>query len=81
MTMSSTAEEASYMSERDEGEEKNLKERKVPWKMLRRGDSLNLEAGKVTSFRDHAAKINWKTKLRLAFGSIGVVYRFLDGIY
>ncbi|XP_041012634.1 potassium transporter 5-like [Juglans microcarpa x Juglans regia] len=54
--------------------ERNLKERKVSWAKLRRLDSLNLEAGRVSTSQGHISKVNWKTALALAFQSLGVVY-------
>ena len=39
-------------------EEKNMKERKLSWAKLRRVDSLNIEAGKVSSFQNHASKVS-----------------------
>ncbi|KAF8400102.1 hypothetical protein HHK36_015977 [Tetracentron sinense] len=54
--------------------EKILKERKISWAKLRRIDSLNLEAGRVSNVRGHSAKVDWGTTLNLAFQSIGVVY-------
>uniref|UniRef100_A0A2N9I7C6 K+ potassium transporter integral membrane domain-containing protein n=1 Tax=Fagus sylvatica TaxID=28930 RepID=A0A2N9I7C6_FAGSY len=53
---------------------KNMKERKLSWAKLRRVDSLNIEAGRVPSFENHASKVNWKRTLSLAFQSIGVIY-------
>ncbi|CAK9133291.1 unnamed protein product [Ilex paraguariensis] len=52
----------------------NLKERKVSWAKLRRVDSLNLEAGRVSSTPNHSSKADWKRTLSLAFQSIGVIY-------
>ncbi|KAI4343463.1 hypothetical protein L6164_010806 [Bauhinia variegata] len=60
-----------------EGEttEKNqLKERKVSWAKLRRVDSLNLEAGRVSGSGTHSSSVSWSTTLSLAFQSIGIVY-------
>lgn len=52
-----------------------LKDRKVSWAKLARVDSLNLEAGKVSSTpARHASKADWKTILSLAFQSVGVIY-------
>ncbi|EEF50142.1 Potassium transporter, putative [Ricinus communis] len=54
---------------------KQLKEQAISWAKLRRVDSLNLEAGRVTmSHTHHSHKIDWKRTLNLAFQSIGVVY-------
>ncbi|KAF3973499.1 hypothetical protein CMV_003079 [Castanea mollissima] len=56
-------------------EENNMKERKLSWAKLRRVDSLNIEAGRVSSFQNHASKqVNWQRTLSLAFQSIGVIY-------
>ncbi|XP_020212862.1 potassium transporter 5 isoform X2 [Cajanus cajan] len=57
-------------------EEKNLKlkDRKVSWAKLRRVDSLNLEAGRVSMVAHDPFKMSWRTTLTLAFQSIGVVY-------
>ncbi|KAK4344160.1 hypothetical protein RND71_037254 [Anisodus tanguticus] len=52
-----------------------LKDRKVSWAKLTRVDSLNLEAGKVSSTpARHASMADWKTILSLAFQSVGVIY-------
>ncbi|XP_061352782.1 potassium transporter 5-like [Gastrolobium bilobum] len=51
-----------------------LKERKVSWAKLRRVDSLNLEAGRISMVADHPSKMPWRTTLFLAFQSIGIVY-------
>ncbi|XP_055802588.1 potassium transporter 5-like [Solanum dulcamara] len=52
-----------------------LKGRKVSWAKLARIDSLNLEAGKVSSTHaTHKSKADWKTILSLAFQSVGVIY-------
>ncbi|CAN4097074.1 unnamed protein product [Withania somnifera] len=52
-----------------------LKDRKVSWAKLARIDSLNLEAGKVSSHpATHNSKADWKTILSLAFQSVGVIY-------
>ncbi|KAK3421339.1 hypothetical protein EUGRSUZ_G01992 [Eucalyptus grandis] len=51
-----------------------LQERKVSWARLRRVDSLNLEAGRVSKSHAHSSKVNWQRTLSLAFQSIGVVY-------
>ncbi|KAF5449181.1 hypothetical protein F2P56_029658 [Juglans regia] len=53
---------------------KNMKERKISWAKLRRVDSLNIEAGRVSSSQSHASKVSWKRTLSLAFQSIGVIY-------
>ncbi|KAK2992675.1 hypothetical protein RJ640_014925 [Escallonia rubra] len=52
----------------------NMKERKVSWAKLRRVDSLNMEAGRVSSTPIHGSKVNWARTLSLAFQSIGVIY-------
>ncbi|KAI3935853.1 hypothetical protein MKW92_020661 [Papaver armeniacum] len=54
--------------------EKGLKERKVSWTKLGRIDSLNREAGKVSSGQGHNNKLDWRTTLSLAFQSVGVIY-------
>lgn len=57
--------------------ENKLKGRKISWGNLRRVDSLNLEAGRVSMSHSHGAhtsKTNWQRTLSLAFQSIGVVY-------
>ncbi|RYR02842.1 hypothetical protein Ahy_B06g081677 isoform C [Arachis hypogaea] len=51
-----------------------LKDRKVSWAKLRRVDSLNLEAGRVSLSGSHGSKLSWRTTLSLAFQSIGIVY-------
>ncbi|XP_030461774.1 potassium transporter 5-like [Syzygium oleosum] len=55
-------------------EVEKLKERKVSWTRLRRVDSLNLEAGRVSMSHAHSSEVNWQRTLSLAFQSIGVVY-------
>ncbi|CAA3019906.1 potassium transporter 5 [Olea europaea var. sylvestris] len=51
-----------------------LKDRKVSWGKLRRVDSLNLEAGRLSFKPSHRSQVSWKTTLSLAFQSIGVIY-------
>ncbi|KAL6494558.1 Potassium transporter 5 [Orobanche gracilis] len=56
-----------------------LKDKKPSWSMLRRIDSLNLEAGTVsgnqTGGGGHGNKdLGWKTTLSLTFQSIGIIY-------
>ncbi|XP_028776960.1 potassium transporter 5-like [Neltuma alba] len=53
-------------------EENKLKERKVSWAKLRRVDSLNLEAGRVSETQ--TSTFTWKVTLSLAFQSLGIVY-------
>ncbi|KAK7285682.1 hypothetical protein RJT34_20460 [Clitoria ternatea] len=55
-------------------EEKKLKDRKISWAKLRRVDSLNLEAGRVSMTAHNPSKMGWRTTLSLAFQSIGIVY-------
>ncbi|KAK7397508.1 hypothetical protein VNO78_18683 [Psophocarpus tetragonolobus] len=64
------------MSIEEETGEKSLKlnERKVSWAKLRRVDSLNLEAGRVSMDAHDPFKMGWRMTLTLAFQSIGVVY-------
>ncbi|CAA6664151.1 unnamed protein product [Spirodela intermedia] len=45
-----------------------------PGGRLCRVDSLNLEAGRVPSGQNHAAKDEWARTLHLAFQAIGVIY-------
>lgn len=54
--------------------ERNLKERKGSWGRLRRVDSLDLEARKLSVSQSHASKVPWKVTLSLAFQSLGIVY-------
>ncbi|KAL5732346.1 hypothetical protein ACOSQ2_032038 [Xanthoceras sorbifolium] len=55
--------------------EKKLKEKKFSWAKLRRLDSLNLEAGRVSRIHtSHTSNVDWRTTLLLAFQTIGVVY-------
>ncbi|XP_027350064.1 potassium transporter 5-like [Abrus precatorius] len=77
--MSGEADRTSIEEEMDTGKEtveKNLKlkERKVSWAKLRRVDSLNLEAGRVSMTAHHPTKMGWRMTLSLAFQSIGIVY-------
>ncbi|KAK3015218.1 hypothetical protein RJ639_006856 [Escallonia herrerae] len=51
-----------------------MKERKVSWAKLRRVDSLDMEAGRVSFTPNHGSKVNWTRTLSLAFQSIGVIY-------
>ncbi|KAL2524097.1 Potassium transporter 5 [Abeliophyllum distichum] len=55
-------------------DDKGLKDRKVSWAKLRRVDSLNLEAGRLSFKPSRSSQISWKTTLKLAFQSIGVIY-------
>ncbi|XVE50000.1 hypothetical protein DITRI_Ditri01bG0127000 [Diplodiscus trichospermus] len=59
-----------------EADRNRLKERKFSWAKLRRVDSLNLEAGRLSfsSSKGTKSKVDWLTTLSLAFQSIGVVY-------
>ncbi|KAK7277034.1 hypothetical protein RIF29_18183 [Crotalaria pallida] len=68
-----TVEEALDNKNLAKEENLKLKDRKVSWAKLRRVDSLNLEAGRV-SMRSHSVKVSWMTTLSFAFQSIGVVY-------
>ncbi|KAG6581970.1 Potassium transporter 5, partial [Cucurbita argyrosperma subsp. sororia] len=53
----------------------NLGSRKPSWATLRRVDSLNLEAGRVSAATAHQLyRVNWQRTLSLAFQSMGVVY-------
>ncbi|XP_031252713.1 potassium transporter 5-like [Pistacia vera] len=54
--------------------ERNLKEKKVSWAKLRRIDSLNMEAGRISRTHGHGSKVDWRTTFILAFQSIGIVY-------
>ncbi|GLU15672.1 hypothetical protein SLE2022_321440 [Rubroshorea leprosula] len=57
------------------GAERKLNDRKLSWANLHRGDSFNLEAGRVSSAPNHhASHVDWGKTLSLAFQSIGVVY-------
>ncbi|XP_024031578.1 potassium transporter 5 isoform X2 [Morus notabilis] len=53
-----------------------MKDRKTSWAKLRRVDSLNLEAGRVsmTTSHNHPSGGIWRRTLILAFQSIGIVY-------
>ncbi|KAL4191936.1 hypothetical protein AMTRI_Chr06g169750 [Amborella trichopoda] len=53
---------------------KEIKERKLSWARLRRVDSLDFEAGRVSGATGHGSRKGWLTALNLAFQSIGVVY-------
>lgn len=44
-------------SEQHDQENEKLKERKVSWAKLRRVDSLNLEAGRVSTAQSHASHV------------------------
>ncbi|GMP71312.1 hypothetical protein CsSME_00029779 [Camellia sinensis var. sinensis] len=70
------AEAAQEMIEEEEEEALNMKENKVSSTNLRRVDSLDLEAGKVTfsRIRSHNNNVDWWTTLSLAFQSVGVIY-------
>ncbi|TXG48998.1 hypothetical protein EZV62_024873 [Acer yangbiense] len=56
--------------------EKKLNEKKFSWAKLRRVDSLNLEAGRISGSTHpaHSSNIDWRRTMALAFQSIGVVY-------
>ncbi|PON57010.1 Potassium transporter [Parasponia andersonii] len=58
----------------NEHQHQQLKERKTSWAKLRRVDSLNLEAGRVSKSQSHASGGSWQSTLILAFQSIGIVY-------
>ncbi|KAK9089976.1 hypothetical protein Sjap_023153 [Stephania japonica] len=68
-----SSEEAAAAAANHEG---LLNGRKVSWTKLRRVDSLNLEAGRVSSVQPHQyfTKEKWGKTLILAFQSIGVIY-------
>ncbi|XP_061362598.1 potassium transporter 5-like [Gastrolobium bilobum] len=53
---------------------KNMNDRKPSWEKLNHVDSLNLEAGRISSTKSHALKKSWMRTLSLAFQSIGIVY-------
>ncbi|KAM7252343.1 hypothetical protein ACFE04_024226 [Oxalis oulophora] len=53
---------------------KTLKDKKHSWGKLRRVDSLNLEAGRLSFSHSHQSNVDWKLTLRLALQSLGVVY-------
>ncbi|KAB2046064.1 hypothetical protein ES319_D01G207100v1 [Gossypium barbadense] len=59
-----------------EADKNRLKERKFSWAKLRRVDSLNLEAGRLSfsSTKSPHSKVDWMRTLSLAFQSIGVIY-------
>ncbi|KAK1371918.1 Potassium transporter [Heracleum sosnowskyi] len=54
----------------------NLKGRKMSWAKLRRVDSLNMEAGKVSFTSNHTghSQASWGRTLSLAFQCLGVIY-------
>ncbi|KAJ6800956.1 potassium transporter 5-like [Iris pallida] len=56
------------------GTRDTLRGRKPSAGKLRRVDSLQMEAGKVSSIRSHGVQVGWAATLHLAFQSIGVVY-------
>ncbi|KAK8513058.1 hypothetical protein V6N13_090210 [Hibiscus sabdariffa] len=60
----------------EEADKNRLKDRKFSWAKLRRVDSLNLEAGRLsfTGSKHTHSKVDWAATLSLAFQSIGVVY-------
>ncbi|KAF8020946.1 hypothetical protein BT93_G1380 [Corymbia citriodora subsp. variegata] len=77
VAMGEEEEEAEIAMEAREAENRanpNMKERKVSWARLRRVDSLNLEAGRVSMSHAHSSKVNWQRTMSLAFQSIGIVY-------
>jgi KUP system potassium uptake protein len=41
--------------------ERKLKERKISWAKLRRVDSLNLEAGRLSLSQSHASKVAFRS--------------------
>ncbi|KAE8726008.1 Potassium transporter 5 [Hibiscus syriacus] len=59
-----------------EADKNRLKDRKFSWAKLRRVDSLNLEAGRLSfaEAKHTHSKVNWATTLSLAFQSVGVIY-------
>ncbi|KAK4265104.1 hypothetical protein QN277_026200 [Acacia crassicarpa] len=64
------------MEETPSKEESNnkLNDRKLSWAKLRRVDSFNLEAGRVSDIQSNHSKLTWKVTLILAFQSLGIVY-------
>ncbi|XP_028120942.1 potassium transporter 5-like isoform X2 [Camellia sinensis] len=60
----------------EEEVQNHMREKKVSWEKLRRVDSLNLEAGRVTFSRIHSPNnhVDWRVTLTLAFQSVGVIY-------
>ncbi|WRX14137.1 Potassium transporter - like 6 [Theobroma cacao] len=75
--MAENAEKVEEIEMTAEADNKNrLKDRKFSWAKLRRVDSLNLEAGRLSfsSSKTTHSKVDWSTTLSLAFQSIGVVY-------
>ncbi|XP_021284148.1 potassium transporter 5 [Herrania umbratica] len=75
--MAENAEKVEEIEMTTEADNKNrLKDRKFSWAKLRRVDSLNLEAGRLSFSSSKAthSKVDWTTTLSLAFQSIGVVY-------
>ncbi|XWS68711.1 hypothetical protein CRYUN_Cryun04dG0115000 [Craigia yunnanensis] len=60
-----------------EADKNRLKDRKFSWAKLRRVDSLNLEAGRLSFSSSKTTKskvVDWSTTLSLALQSVGVVY-------
>lgn len=51
---------------REEEKEQKLKERKVSWAKLRRVDSLNLEAGRVSATHSHSSTVTPLTLLNFS---------------
>ncbi|KAL7135253.1 hypothetical protein ABFS83_11G081100 [Erythranthe nasuta] len=69
------AEEVAAEKESSNNNNNIIKERKMSWAKLRRVDSLNMEAGNLSSKPStHHASNHWVRTLSLAFQSIGVIY-------
>ncbi|KAK8567839.1 hypothetical protein V6N13_105786 [Hibiscus sabdariffa] len=69
--MAENVERAEEIEITAEADKTRLKDRKFSWAKLRRVDSLNLEAGRVSFSK---TKLDWAATLSLAFQSIGVIY-------
>ncbi|GMI87940.1 ARABIDOPSIS THALIANA HIGH AFFINITY K+ TRANSPORTER 5, high affinity K+ transporter 5 [Hibiscus trionum] len=74
--MAENVERAEDMEITAEADKSRLKDRKFSWAKLRRVDSLNLEAGRLSFSKTKTthSKLDWATTLSLAFQSIGVIY-------
>ncbi|KAK8522334.1 hypothetical protein V6N13_115308 [Hibiscus sabdariffa] len=72
--MAENVERAEEIEITAEADKPRLKDRKFSWAKLRRVDSLNLEAGRLSFSKTTHSKLDWATTLSLAFQSIGVIY-------
>jgi KUP system potassium uptake protein len=57
-------------------EGKNMQERKISWAKLRRVDSLNLEAGRVSTLQSHGSKVSQLAKYGTTFDRFDIISKY-----